>query len=385
MTAVAAAAPPAALRSARLQFAALGMVAGTWGAHIPSVQQAHGLNAARLSLVLFAAALGCVATLWFAGAAVARFGIRRCARVAALSMTSMLALALVVPGLAALMLCALLLGAGMAMFDVCINCEGAELERSGGRRVMSQLHGLWSVGAMTGALAAAALFAAGVAPRIQLGALALTIGATLLVATRSMPGVITQGDAAAPRRTWPTPALWLIGALVFAGMTAEGAMHDWTVLYLAQERHLAPSPAAIGYAVFSVAMALARFAGDALRERVGDTRLIVAGALLAASSMTLVLIAPALALAFAGLALVGAGVAPIAPILYNAAARRGGTQPAAAIAAVTAIGYGGLMLGPPLVGVIAQSASLTLALAVAVIGPALALAVGARLLERHIG
>ena len=81
----AAAAPSAALRSARLQFAALGMLAGTWGAHIPSVQQAHGLTPASLSLVLFAAALGCVATLWFAGAAVARFGIRRWCSIASKS------------------------------------------------------------------------------------------------------------------------------------------------------------------------------------------------------------------------------------------------------------------------------------------------------------
>ena len=79
----AARAPSAALRSARLQFVALGMLAGTWGAHIPSVQQAHGLTPASLSLVLFAAALGCVATLWVAGVAVARFGIRGCARAAA--------------------------------------------------------------------------------------------------------------------------------------------------------------------------------------------------------------------------------------------------------------------------------------------------------------
>ena len=360
------------------------MLAGTWGAHIPSLQQAQGLTPASLSLVLFAAALGCVATLWFAGAAVAHFGLRGCARASALAMTAMLALVLIVPGFAALVLTALLLGAGMAMFDVCINSVGAELERSGGQRVMSQLHGLWSVGAMAGALAAAALFALGVAPPVQLAALALAVGAAMWITARVMSGVPDADDAAAPRRTWPTPALWLIGALVFAGMTAEGAMHDWTVLYLAQERGLAPSPAALGYAVFSVAMAASRFAGDALRERFGDARLLVAGAVLAALSMLLVLGAPVPAFAFVGLALVGAGVAPIAPILYNAAARKGGVQPAAAIAAVTAIGYGGLMLGPPLVGAIAHAGSLTLALGVVVIGPALVLAFGARRLDRHV-
>ncbi len=372
-----------ALRTARLQFGALGIVAGSWGAHIPSVRQAHALTEASLSQVLFAAALGCVATLWFAGPSVARFGLRRCARVAALSMTAMLAIVLLLPGFAWLALCALLLGAGMALFDVCINSVGAELERSGGRRVMSQLHGLWSVGAMAGALCAAALFAAGVAPSVQLMLVTPVFAAVMFVAARGWSASPAHGVAGAPPRAWPTPALWLIGALVFAGMTAEGAMHDWTALYLAQERRLASAAAALGYAGFSVAMAAARFAGDALRERFGDARLLGASALLAAASMALVLAAPTAGWAFVALFGVGAGVAPIAPILLNAAAQRGGAQPAGAIAAVTAVGYGGLMLGPPLVGAVAQATSLMLALAVVVIGPALVLAAGVRRLDRQ--
>ncbi|MEO7150382.1 MAG: MFS transporter, partial [Burkholderiaceae bacterium] len=367
------------LARTRWQFGLLGMAAGTWGAHIPSVQRAHGLDAGRLSMVLLAAALGCVAMLWVAGRAVARSGTRRAARVAALAMLGVLGAVLWIPDGPLLLGAAFVLGAGMALFDVCINSEGAEIERIRRRAVMSQLHGLWSVGAMAGALTTSALLAAQLAPRLQLGAIALGLGAALLLVTRSMAGAPPPGRSRAGV-AWPTRGLWWIGALVFAGMTAEGALHDWTVLYLAQERALPHAQAALGYAVFTVAMAGSRFAGDALRVRLGEARLLGVGAVLAAASMAWLLLAPA-PLAYLGLAGVGAGIAPMAPILLIAAARARRSEPAAGIAAVTAIGYFGLMLGPPLVGGIAQAGSLALALAVVVIGPALVLAIGVRYLR----
>lgn len=368
------------LNRTRLQFAVLGMVAGTWGAHIPSVQRVHALDAAALSMVLLAAALGCVATLWFAGAAVARFGTRRAARAAALAMLGVLGTVLLVAGPAPLLASAFVLGAGLALFDVCINSEGAEIERIGRRAVMSQLHGLWSVGAMAGALVASALLAARVDPGLQLALLALGLAALTLVATRGMREAAPAGRARTVLR-WPTRELWWIGGLVFVGLTAEGAMHDWTVLYLTQERALPHAQAALGYAVFTLAMAAARFAGDGLRVRFGEARLLAFGASLAGTAMALVLLAPLPWLVYLGLAAVGAGVAPMAPILFNAAARASAGEPAAGIAAVTAIGYGGLMLGPPLVGAIAQAGSLTLALGVVVIGPAFALALGVQRLR----
>ncbi len=368
------------LNRTRLQFAVLGMASGAWGSHIPSVQRVHALDAGALSIVLLAAALGCVATLCFAGGVVARHGTRYAARAAALAMLGALATVLLVPGYPLLLACAGVLGAGLALFDVCINSEGAEIERIRGRAVMSQLHGLWSVGAMAGALAASALLAARVDARVQLALLAICLGVLAGYATRGMRDAAPAGLPRSALR-WPTRALWWIGGLVFVGLTAEGAMHDWTVLYLAQERALPHAQAALGYAVFTLAMAASRFAGDALRVRWGEARLLAAGAVLAGAAMALVLAAPAPWLAFVGLAAVGAGVAPMAPILFNAAARASADEPASGIAAVTAIGYGGLMLGPPLVGTIAQAGSLTLALAVVVVGPSLALALGVRRLR----
>ena len=361
-----------ALRSARLQFAALGMLAGSWGAHIPSAKHAHGLSEAGLALVLLAVAVGCVAALGLAGRCVARLGTRGAARLAAFAMTVTLASVLLVPAGASLLATAFVLGAGMALFDVCINTEGAALERLGGRPVMSRLHALWSVGAMAGALAAAALFGFDVAPRWQLAGLAIGIGTLMLAAAPGMRAA--PASAPAPMRwAWPSRPLLLIGGLIFAGMLAEGAMYDWSVLYLVQELGQPPARAALGYAAFCVAMAVVRFGGDALRERHAEPALLRAGGLLAALAMAGVLLAGSPALAWPGFALVGAGLALVAPILYGAAARLPGASPAASIASATSIGYLGLMLGPPLVGAIAQAVSLSAALAVVVVA-ALALA-----------
>ena len=364
------------LRSARFQFAALGLMGGTWGAHIPSIKRGHALDEAALAIVLLAAAIGCVATLGVAGRALARLGTRRTTALAALVMGASLAAVLPAPGYGWLLLDGFALGASMALFDVCINSEGAALEARGGRAVMSQLHALWSLGAMGGALAASALLAAGVAPKAQLAGVAGGVAAAMLVAARGMQAA-PPAEPGQAHFTWPNRRLLLIGALILAGMVAEGAMYDWSVLYLAQELGLAQSVAALGYAAFCLAMAGARFAGDALRERFDERALLLAGALLAAASMTLVLLARSPWVAFPGFVLVGAGLAPVAPILVMAAARVGGASPAASIASATSVGTLGFMLGPPLVGAIAQAASLSAALGV-VVAAALALAVGVR-------
>jgi fucose permease len=160
-------------------------------------------------------------------------------------------------------------------------------------------------------------------------------------------------------------------------MTAEGVMYDWCVLYLKQDVGMPQAQAALGYATFSGAMALARFGGDLLRSRYSERALLRFGATISAVAMAIVLISANPLVAFVGFALVGTGLAPVAPILFNAATRVPGVSRAAAIASVTSIGYSGFMIGPPLIGSIATATSLTMALFVVVLASGL-LAYGAR-------
>ncbi len=369
----------AALWATRVQFAALGMLGGAWGVHVPSVKSHYGLNEALLAAVLLAAATGAVASLFGAGRLIARLGARLACAVAAAVMGLMLALVLVWGSLWLLLPAMLLFGMAMSLFDVAVNTEGTALESLSGRTVMSNLHAMFSVGAMAGAALGAALLRAGVDARQQLAAFGVATSLVAVAAARGMLPVHPAPPEDGPQQhfAWPRGLLLVIGLMIFAGMSAEGVMYDWCVLYLKQELGLGQDVAALGYAAFTGAMAAARFGGDALRSRFSEGGLLRACAGLAALAMAVVLISGHAWVSIAGYALVGAGLAPVVPILFNAATRVPGTSRAAAIAAVSSVGYLGFMVGPPLIGGIAQGVSLKAALWVVVLAAAL-LALGAR-------
>jgi fucose permease len=358
---------------------ALGILGGTWGAHIPSVKTHYAINEATLSMVLLAAATGAVFSLFVAGRIVGRLGARRAAALAAVLMSLMLGSVLEYPGVVVLLPAMLVFGASMSLFDVSINTEGSALESLGGRAIMSNLHGMFSVGGMSGAALASYLLGVGVAPRPQLIGVCTGIAIVAFVASRGMLDTHAQGgeESGKAHFAWPRGLLLVIGLLIFAGMTAEGVMYDWSVLYLKQDVGLRQSQAALGYAIFSAAVALSRFGGDYLRTRYSERALLRFGASMAAVAMAIVLLSANAWVAFVGFALVGAGLAPVAPILFNAATRVPGVSRAAAIASVTSIGYSGFMVGPPLIGAIATATSLSVALGVLVLAAGL-LAYGTR-------
>jgi fucose permease len=358
---------------------ALGMLCGIWGAHIPSVRAQYEIDEATLSVLLFAAAVGAVASLFIAGKLVARLGARQASALSALAMCLALGGVLEYPGAYAALPAMLVLGASLSLFDVAINTEGSVLESLGQRPIMSNLHGMFSVGGMAGAAAVAGLLWAGVTPRVQIPAICAILA---LGAAWSSRGMLATPDSAGQESgqahfAWPRGLLLLIGLLIFAGMTAEGAMYDWCVLYLKQEVGMTQAHAALGYASFSAAMAASRFGGDHLRARHDERTLLRFGAAMATLAMAAVLLSAHPVVAMLGFAVVGAGLAPVAPILFNAATRVPGVSRAAAIASVTSVGYSGFLVGPPLIGAIATASSLTAALAV-VVGASALLALGAQ-------
>jgi len=357
----------------------LGTLAGTWGAHIASVKAVYALSEASLSLVLLGAAVGAVAMLGLAGRLVAHLGARNAAAIAAVGMCAMLGLALEHGGLAALLVSMLGFGAAMSLFDVAINTEGSELESLCGRAIMSNLHGMFSVGGMLGAALVSGLLNAGVPAREQLFAICGLLGLVAALASRGMLQAHGELGGGEPKAhfAWPRGQLLVLGLLIFAGMTAEGVMYDWSVLYLKQDLGMPQSRAALGYAAFSGAMALARFCGDWMRSRYSERSVLRWGASVSMVSMAVVLLSGNGTMALFGFALAGVGLAPVAPILFNAATRVPGVSRAAAIASVTSIGYSGFMIGPPLIGSLATVISLGGALGLVVVASAL-LAYGSR-------
>ena len=374
--------PPQVLRrarwSARALFACLGLLAGAWGAHIPSVKARYGLGEGMLAWVLFAISMGAVGALFVAGRVIARLGTRRASLLTGVVMSLSLASTLLWPSLAWLLVSGMAFGMSMSIYDVAVNAESTELERLSGRPILGNLHGMFSVGAMLGALAASTMLRAVWTPAWQLVGIA---GVILLVLALARPGLLDAHPAVAVHEgqvhfVWPRGRLLLIGLLIFAGMTAEGVMYDWCVLFLKQEVGMPQDQAALGYAAFAGAMALARLTGDRLRAHVPDATLLRCCAVVAAVAMAVALWSSHAIVSIACFAVVGAGLAPVVPVLYSAASRHPGSSSAAAISAASSIGYAGFLIGPPLIGTLAQAVSLTAALVVVVIA-ALGLAIGA--------
>lgn len=363
-----------ARRATRAQFTCLGLCMGMWGVHIPSIKSQYNLHEGTLALVLLSMALGALLSLSFAGRLVNRLGVARTCALAGTTLAVLLALALQWPGLAWLLPAMLVCGSAQSLLDVAINAEGTTLEVLGRRPVMSQLHGMFSVGGMIGAGLGALLIRIGLAPESQLALTAALAGLMSLLASRHMLPADAHredSDSAEAHFAWPRGVLLLIGLLIFTGMTAEGVMYDWSVLYLKQELGMGQDVAAVGYAAFAGAMALARLTGDALRARRPAGLILRGGALLTGTAMAAVLISGLPGVAMVGYVCVGAGLALVVPMLYNAASQVPGTSRAAAIASVSSIGYAGFLIGPPLIGAIAHAASLTWAMGVIVVAAAL--------------
>jgi fucose permease len=160
----------------------------------------------------------------------------------------------------------------------------------------------------------------------------------------------------------PHGVIVLLGAMAALGLVAEGAMYDWSVLYLRESLASPQALAALAYAAFSVAMAIGRFAGDWARARLGAVALLSVGGTLAAIAMLAVLLIGHPAAALAGFALVGLGISNVVPVLFSFASRVPGISPAHGISGVASLGYLGFLSGPPMIGAVAQFATLPVAL-----------------------
>lgn len=351
----------------RVQFFVLGMLFATWGVHVPTVKTHYGLGEQGVALAMLASGVGALAALAHAGRIVGRWGPRVVA--AAMGCISCAAVAALVatPHYTVLIAVMLVFGSFGSLFDVSLSSEASEIERQTGRPLMSGFHGMFSVGGMAGAGVGAAAPALGLTPQ---GHLLLATGLcalAVLLAARAMLPLPEHHDASAHRPlSLPRGPLLLLGVLAAMGLIAEGAIYDWSVLFMKQDRASPASTAALAYASFSAAMAAGRFGGDWVRARLAPRRLMRASGVLAAAGMTLALTVDSAWVALAGFALVGLGLSNVVPMLFSAAAQLPGISPAHGIAAVSGVGNLGMMAGPPLIGLIAEHSSLSVGLLVVV-------------------
>lgn len=347
-----------------------GLIVSTWVSRIPAIKESLHLDNGVLGFALLGAAVGSLAAIPVCGYLVNRYGSSRVTNWSAVGFC----VSLIFPGLAVsgftLFLALVAFGAMVGTNDVAMNAQGVSVEHLLGTPTMSRFHAMFSIGGMAGAALGGAVAARHVPPFLHLIAAALVLAAATALTTPLMldfhdPHAIEKSRGL-PLRSIP-PVLLAISAIGFCVLIAEGAMADWTAVYLRQVLKAGPGTAAAGYAVFSAGMALFRLLGDAITVRLGHGRTVRAGALLAATGLGFALIMPSPGWALPGFAAAGAGLSVIIPLVFASGGRIPGVNRGAGIATVTGLGYLGFLFGPPAIGLLSQLSSLRYALCLLVL------------------
>jgi MFS family permease len=359
--------PTLVLRRARLATATLffanGCGLGSWVPHIPDVKIWHGLSEGALGLALLVIAAGAVVALPVAGALTARFGSRIVSRAAASWFCVVLPLPLLAPDMATLFVSFALLGIGTGALDVAMNAHAVLIEERYGRPIMSSFHGLFSLGGLVGSALAGGATELGVPPAEHLTAAAVILGVAVLIAWHALlPTASAAGGG--PLFALPHGHFLALGAIAFIALLAEGAMGDWSAVYIRMDLGAAASTAAYGFAAFSLAMAIGRLTGDQLVARYGAAAMLTGGALIGAGALGVALLIGNPFAAVVGFAGMGIGLSNIIPVVFSAAGRLPGLAPGIGIAAVSTTGYFGFLAGPPLIGLVAEISSLPIGLGV---------------------
>ena len=367
-------------RGLLLAFAAFGTFWGAWVVALPDLRAQTGVDDGRLGLALAAIALAALPAMPLAGRLTDRHGASRLPALALL----LFGLAAVLPafatGLASLVPALVVLGAVTGALDVLLNTATAAWERLEGERVMAAAHGCFSVGLLVASVATGVARDAGAGPRTVLGATALTVFAAAAVQPR-----YRRSPEPAPRprgRRRVGPVLLLLGLLVCLSFLVEDGVQSWSALHLERTLGAPPWVGGLGPGLFAAAMALGRFGAHAFATAAHDAAVVCGGALCLAVGVLLVAFAPSPGVALVGMGVGGAGVSVLSPTMFSAVGAR--SQPGrqgADLALVSATGYLGFVLGPPLVGVLSAATTLPTALAT-LAGLALVIAVAGPLVLR---
>ncbi|GGT64959.1 MULTISPECIES: MFS transporter [Actinomycetes] len=339
-------------------FAVHGAVTGSFATRVPWIQDHAGVSAGQLGLALAFPALGASLAMPLAGGISHRFGARNALRGLLALWTLALILPSLAPNLLTLCLALFVYGATAGMSDVAMNALGVEVENRLDRSIMSGLHGMWSVGAVVGSAAGTLAAHLGSDARLHhaLAAAVLTV-----VGFAACAWVLdlqpAEDEEPPPRFALPPRSALLIGAIGFCAVFAEGASLDWSAVYLRDQLETSAGLAAACTTGFTLTMAVARIAGDRVVDRYGAVRTVRASGVVALLGGVLIVSAGHPAVAMAGFALMGLGIAVVVPLCF-AAAGRSGSNPSLAIAGVATITYTSGLIAPSAIGMLAQATSL---------------------------
>lgn len=354
-------------RNPRFAIAAMffisGVVSGDWVACIPQIQQKLELSNGALAFALLGMPIGLLLVTPLIGWLIARVGSCLITKIAALTYCLALPLPVLAPQLPVLAIALVLFGAINGAVNLAMNAQGVAIEQRYRRPFMSSFHGMASVGGLVGVAIGGILVHLKVPLLLHLLCAALLLGMmALFTSRRLLPSAVVPVSHKlifVPKRS-----LIGLGIVAFCSMLGEGAMANWSSVYLNQAHQDEPGLAVYGYVAFSLAMACGRFTGDRVAQHFVPAKIVGFSGTLAAIGLILFLAFPQqLAIATIGAACVGIGLSSIVPLVFSAAACTPGLAPSISLAAVTTTGSFG-SFGSPLIGLASNSLALGMSLVV---------------------
>jgi MFS family permease len=353
----------------KIAFFLNGFIYANWVSRLPRIQELYNADNGTIGIVLLSMSLGAVAAMPFTGWVIIRNGSRRVTMLSIILYCAFVPFIPFMQNVAALIGLYLIMGIVTGMLDVAMNSQAVMVEQKYQKPIMTSFHALFSIGMALGAWCGA-LFAD---LNVELSDhLFIIVAASLvsavwvsrnLVYDKPDPSVKQEG----PLFRIPNKELVSIGIIAFCCMMGEGSMADWTVNYMENVTLSSKSIAPIALSAFATAMTLGRIFGDSVRIKLGDTKLIVVGGIISTAGLGVALLFPQPYVSIAGFFFVGLGLSTIVPIAYSIAGNAKGLPQGVGLAMVTTVGYTGFLVGPPIIGFIADVTNLRFGLLVVLV------------------
>ncbi len=337
-----------------LMFLLNGFMVGCWAPKIPEFAERLQLTKFELGLMILVFGVGSLVMMPLAGAQIAVRGSRVVVRAFAVLLLPMILALTLAPNIWTAAIALFLFGGFIGAMDVAMNANAVSVEKSMRRAIMSSCHAVWSLGGLLGSAIGGLLISRwGVLGHAEAStAIAVLF---LVVAWPMVFGDQPHPDEAKPKAKMPMiPLPWLLGIVALFCMVPEGAVLDWSALYLGQEKGASVALSGFGFAAFSATMATMRFAGDFVRDWLGAVRTLRVCTIFAIVGMLTAALAPNAEVAILGFALCGIGISNMVPIAFSAAGNIPGLQPGIGISVVTTLGYSGMLVAPSAIGFAAE-------------------------------
>lgn len=342
----------------QLVFFGSGFTGSGWAPLVPFAKERLSADAKTMGGLLLCVGIGAITSMTFVGSICAKVGSKPVIISAAIAAVCDLSLLAIAPTKILLAIPLVMFGICSGSINVAMNIHAVEVERVMDKPLMSGFHGIFSIGAFMGSAFVSFILSFGIAPVVAtLLSAVIVVGIVIIAAPRLLSGT---GEKSEPSPAFAVPhgIVLLMAALAFILFLVEGAMLDWSALLLIDRNLVETNKAGFAYMIFSITMTIGRLCGDKAVAKIGDTRSLVGGSIIALVGFLLVLLSRFFVLVMAGFAIIGIGLSNIVPIIFSLAGKQSIMPPGLAVAAVTGVGYAGILAGPAGIGFVANATSL---------------------------